>query len=175
MGFATKGRGRATPIPGHLEVMGRRVLVGKQARRQAARRQRAERVSVGTVRPEIPSQAGVRSDESCPRCGAAVLYAGRGRRPIWCSARCRTAASIERKGNRLAGVQPRVVEVVRVREATSKPTAAPARRQVGEWAQVLVELRAALASGSLYDRELLKLVDPLNGVLEAFQRRSRRC
>lgn len=40
--------------------------------------------------------------------------------------------------------------------------------------QVLFELRAALASGSLYDRELMELVDPLNGVLEAFQRRCRR-
>lgn len=126
------------------------------------------------MRPELPSQAAARSDEACPRCGSPVQYAGRGRRPIWCSARCRTAASIERKGNRLAGVQPRVVEVVRVREATSKTAAAPARRQVGEWMQVLVELRTALASGSLYDRELMELVGPLNGVLEAFQRRSRR-
>lgn len=148
--------------------------MGKQARRQAARKQRVERVSIRTVRPELPSQAAVRSDEACPRCGSPVQYAGRGRRPIWCSARCRTAASIERKGNRLAGVQPRVVEVVRVREATSKTVAALARRHVGEWARVLVELRAALASGSLYDRELMELVDPLNGVLEAFQRRSRR-
>ena len=148
--------------------------MGKQARRQAARRQRVERVSVGVVAPELPSQAAVHSDERCPRCGAPVLYAGRGRRPIWCSARCRTAASIERKGNRLAGVQPRVVEVVRVREATPKTVAAPARRQVGEWTRVFVELRTALASGSLYDRELLELVDPLNGVLEAFQRRSLR-
>lgn len=48
----------------------------------------------------------------CPRCGRAVTYKGRGRRPVWCSARCRVEASIERRGNRMVGVEPRVVTVV---------------------------------------------------------------
>lgn len=48
----------------------------------------------------------------CPRCGHPVTYKGRGRRPVWCSARCRVEASIERRGNRIVGVEPHVVTVV---------------------------------------------------------------
>jgi hypothetical protein len=47
----------------------------------------------------------------CPRCGAPVTYKGRGRRPVWCSARCRVEASIERRGNEIVGVKPEVVKV----------------------------------------------------------------
>jgi DNA-directed RNA polymerase subunit RPC12/RpoP len=60
---------------------------------------------------------------ACPRCGRPVLYKGRGRRPVWCSARCRVEASIERRGNRVVGVQPRVVTVV------------PPKQRVSEWEQ----------------------------------------
>lgn len=60
---------------------------------------------------------------TCPRCGLPVTCKGRGRRPIWCSSTCRVEASIERKGNRLAGVEPRVVTVVR--EVSVKPTIPP--------------------------------------------------
>ena len=48
----------------------------------------------------------------CPRCGAPVTYKGRGRRPVWCSARCRVEASIERRGNEIVGAKPEVVKVV---------------------------------------------------------------
>jgi DNA-directed RNA polymerase subunit RPC12/RpoP len=48
----------------------------------------------------------------CPRCGAPVTYKGRGRRPVWCSARCRVEASIERRGNEIVGLKPEVVKVV---------------------------------------------------------------
>lgn len=48
----------------------------------------------------------------CPRCGDPVTYKGRGRRPVWCSARCRVEASIERRGNEIVGVKPEVVKVV---------------------------------------------------------------
>lgn len=48
----------------------------------------------------------------CLRCGAPVTYKGRGRRPVWCSARCRVEASIERRGNEIVGVKPEVVKVV---------------------------------------------------------------
>lgn len=51
-------------------------------------------------------------DFSCPRCGEPVTYKGRGRRPIWCSARCRVEASIERRGNEIVGVKPEIVRVV---------------------------------------------------------------
>jgi DNA-directed RNA polymerase subunit RPC12/RpoP len=59
----------------------------------------------------------------CPRCGGPVMYKGRGRRPVWCSARCRVEASIERRGNRVVGVEPRVVTVV------------PPKQRVSEWEQ----------------------------------------
>ena len=49
----------------------------------------------------------------CPRCGRPVIYKGRGRRPVWCSSTCRVEASIERKGNRVVGVQPEVVTIER--------------------------------------------------------------
>ena len=109
-----------------------------------------------------------------------MTYSGRGRRPIWCSARCRTAASIEQRGNRPASVQPRVVEVVRTREVSPKPTVVAylagsvTRRPVDEWLMVLDDLRRAIATGSLYDRDLVHLTQPLTGVLEAFERRNRR-
>ncbi len=48
---------------------------------------------------------------ACPRCGRPVTYKGRGRRPVWCSSTCRVEASIERKGNRVVGVQPQVVRI----------------------------------------------------------------
>ncbi len=41
-----------------------------------------------------------------------MTYKGRGRRPIWCSARCRVEASIERRGNEIVGVKPEIVKVV---------------------------------------------------------------
>jgi len=59
----------------------------------------------------------------CPRCGRPVVYKGRGRRPSLCSARCRVEASIERRGNHVVGVEPRVVRVV------------PPKQRVSEWEQ----------------------------------------
>lgn len=59
----------------------------------------------------------------CPRCGSPVTYKGRGRRPVWCSARCRVEASIERRGNRIVGVEPRVVTVV------------PPKKRLSQWEQ----------------------------------------
>jgi len=56
----------------------------------------------------------------CPRCGHPVTYKGRGRRPVWCSARCRVEASIERRGNRIVGVEPRVVTVVPPKKRVSR-------------------------------------------------------
>ena len=57
----------------------------------------------------------------CPRCGRPVTYKGRGRRPVWCSVRCRVQASIERRGNRIVGVEPRVVTVV------------PPKKRLSQW------------------------------------------
>jgi hypothetical protein len=60
----------------------------------------------------------------CPRCGRPVTYKGRGRRPVWCSARCRVEASIERRGNRVVGVEPHVVTVL------------PPRKRLSQWEEV---------------------------------------
>ena len=47
----------------------------------------------------------------CPQCGAPVYYEGRGRRPVWCSSRCRNIAAVTRRGAREAAVQIRMVDV----------------------------------------------------------------
>lgn len=54
------------------------------------------------------------SDESirkCPRCGGPVIYHGRGRRPVWCSTRCRNEAAVVRRGAREAAVEIRMIDV----------------------------------------------------------------
>lgn len=151
--------------------------MGRQAKRQEGRRRARE--SMPKRRLVAPNTTSEGSDAAaqleCPRCGAPVQYAGRGRRPIWCSARCRTAASIERRGNRIVGVEPKVVQVIRVRDVDAKPATArhPGdRRQISDWVGQLDDLHRALVSGSVYERELEQLVGPLNGVLGAFRRRS---
>ncbi|MFC7501623.1 hypothetical protein ACOACQ_11655 [Nocardioides sp. CPCC 206347] len=56
------------------------------------------------------------SDEdatTCPSCGAAVIYGGVGRRPVWCSTRCRNDAALRRLGARRGAIEVRVVEVPR--------------------------------------------------------------
>lgn len=52
---------------------------------------------------------------TCPNCASPVVYRGVGRRPIWCSTRCRNDASLKRLGARRAAVEVRVVEVFRQR------------------------------------------------------------
>ncbi len=75
----------------------------------------------------------------------------------------------------MVGVEPRVVRVVRAAVGPeAEPTSVSKRLTVGEWADVLGRFRHALAAGAIYDRELVQLVEPLGGVLEAFQRRSSR-
>lgn len=180
----------------------------------------------------------------CPRCGHPVTYKGRGRRPVWCSARCRVEASIERRGNRIVGVEPRVVTVVPPRQRLSQwetdrrqeieraltPDAVvamvvhepyllmkvlahledkglegpettrqiiaqglartaralapevvePARstasgtrkRDAREWASLLEELSAQLATGQLYSRDLPVIDGPLRGLVEHYVRRA---
>ena len=52
---------------------------------------------------------------TCPNCGEDVTYRGVGRRPVWCSTRCRNDAALKRLGARRAAVEVRVVEVFRQR------------------------------------------------------------
>jgi hypothetical protein len=72
-----------------------------------------------------PDQQLDRSDGTCPNCGASVHYRGVGRRPIWCSSRCRNDASLKRLGARRAAVEVRVVEVLRQRHPDDTPHPRP--------------------------------------------------
>jgi len=54
--------------------------------------------------------------DSCPRCGRPVEWAGRGRRPLWCSQVCRRAAYEERRAARSGAIAVRVVEREKVTE-----------------------------------------------------------
>ena len=65
-----------------------------------------------------------------------MTYKGRGRRPVWCSARCRVEASIERRGNRIVGVEPRVVTVV------------PPKNRLSQWEK---ERRQEIERGLTHD------------------------
>lgn len=55
----------------------------------------------------------VGDEATCPNCGAAVVYCGVGRRPVWCSTRCRNDAALRRLGARRGAIEVRVVEVSR--------------------------------------------------------------
>ena len=55
--------------------------------------------------PEFPG--------TCPNCGSPVVYRGVGRRPIWCSTRCRNDAALRRLGARIGAIEVRIVEVPR--------------------------------------------------------------
>lgn len=54
---------------------------------------------------------------SCPNCGGTVVYRGVGRRPVWCSTRCRNDAALRRLGARKGAIEIRLVEVPRHRAA----------------------------------------------------------
>lgn len=56
-----------------------------------------------------------RDASACPNCGADVIYGGVGRRPVWCSTRCRNDASLKRLGARRAAVKIQIVQVPRER------------------------------------------------------------
>jgi hypothetical protein len=60
------------------------------------------------ARKQVPKDIG-----ECPNCASPVVYGGVGRRPIWCSTRCRNDASLKRLGARKAAVEVRIVEVFR--------------------------------------------------------------
>ena len=62
------------------------------------------------ARKQVPEDIG-----TCPNCASTVVYRGVGRRPIWCSTRCRNDASLKRLGARRAAVEVQVVQVIRQR------------------------------------------------------------
>ncbi len=52
---------------------------------------------------------------ACPNCGDDVTYRGVGRRPVWCSTRCRNDAALKRLGARKGAVEVRLIEIPRHR------------------------------------------------------------
>ena len=86
----------------------------------------------------------------------------------------------------MVGIEPKVVEVVRVKELAAPPAPPPpaptmpalaprsGRRPVEAWTEALADLRKALASGAVYDRELDELAPALSAVLDAMTRRMQR-
>jgi hypothetical protein len=133
-----------------------------------------EGVPIGADVPRLP-----RDEHACPRCGEPVRYGGRGRRPVWCSPRCRVEASIERRGNRIVGVQPVVVKIIDKTLPRPRPAPQPIeqdgrRKRPEDWAADLEDLRRALASGAVYDRELAELAAAIRPVLDAYDRRTLR-
>ncbi len=66
----------------------------------------------------------------CPRCGAQVIYGGVGRRPVWCSTRCRNAAAVTRRGAREAAVEIRMIDVPRQPRQIGREPTTPARARL---------------------------------------------
>lgn len=67
----------------------------------------------------------------CPNCGGAVVYRGVGRRPIWCSTRCRNDAALRRLGARKGALEVRLVEIPRHRPGeTSDPVSRDSSQQL---------------------------------------------
>jgi len=87
---------------------------------------------------------------SCPRCGRAVDWAGRGRRPLWCSQACRRAAYEERRASASGAIAVRVVErekvIVRVRTEYREPTAQDCVKRVLESPRACREVMNGLAA-----------------------------
>ena len=77
----------------------------------------------------------------CPNCGDTVVYRGVGRRPVWCSTRCRNDAALRRLGARKGAIEVRVIDVPRsspnnvqaasaaLNETTSQPLPSPEHDQ----------------------------------------------
>jgi hypothetical protein len=68
--------------------------------------------------------------KGCPQCGAPVFYAGRGRRPVWCSSRCRNIAAVTRRGARQAAIQVRMIDIPRTPKP--RPEHTPTREERDE-------------------------------------------
>ena len=110
----------------------------------------------------------------CPQCGATVSYGGRGRRPVWCSSRCRNIAAVTRRGAREAAVQVRMIDVPRTPKP--RPERTPTQQEREEAAvsrvvrssrltrDVLVRLRSRRSRGEL-DSEVW---DDVSAMLDHF-------
>lgn len=88
--------------------------------------------------------------DSCPGCGRAVYWAGRGRRPLWCSQACRRAAYEGRRASASGAIAVRVVErervIERVRTEYRGPTAQDCVKRVLESPRACREVINGLAA-----------------------------
>jgi len=66
---------------------------------------------------------------TCPNCGEAVVYRGVGRRPVWCSSRCRNDAALRRLGARKGAIEVRVVDVLSQAPGPGEAPATPTPQQ----------------------------------------------
>ena len=107
---------------------------------------------------------------TCGWCGTEIIYAGRGRRPKWCSPACRHRAWEQRRaadsGLAAVTVVDRVVEVERV-------VTTPRLPRGKEWPGIIAQLAHEIDAGRVYDRELPALIESLEVLDQAIRRRAR--
>lgn len=107
---------------------------------------------------------------TCGWCATEIVYAGRGRRPKWCSPVCRHRAWEQRRaahsGLAAITVVDRIVEVERVVTAPRPPRGR-------EWPGVIAQLAREIDAGRVYDRDLPALIDSLDLLDQSIRRRAR--
>lgn len=108
---------------------------------------------------------------TCGWCGTEIIYRGRGRRTNWCSPGCRHRAWEQRRaadsGLAAVTVVDRIVEVARV-------VTTPRLPRGREWPGVIAQLAREIDVGRVYDREFPALIESLELLDQAIQRRARR-
>ena len=119
--------------------------------------------SVPSIEPTVQGRRVAASD--CGWCGAPITVKATGRLPKWCSPSCRQRAWEQ---SRAAASGRSAVQIVERRVEVPVPVAP--RRQ--DWPRLLADLARQLDDGRIYGRDLLSLSVALNGVLDAFTRRS---
>ena len=163
-------------------------MVRKSVRQQEALRRGRERQrakdAAETLTPEetqrleaMPFRSPTETDRrrlaasTCGWCGGPIEYKARGRIPKWCSAACRQRAWEQSRaatsGRSAVQIVERHIEV-----PMQQPVPSPARPRHQEWVAMLGELATQLDVGAVYDRDLPAVTSALNGVLDAFGRRT---
>lgn len=107
----------------------------------------------------------------CAWCGGSVEVKAAGRLPKWCSSSCRHRAWEQRRAAK-SGLAARV-PIDRVVEMTVEVgvPAKPRKPRGGEWVSLLDELAQQLDRVTLYNRDLLPVLDAMEGAVEAARRR----
>ena len=113
---------------------------------------------------------------ACAWCDTAIVVAGRGRLPTYCSSGCRHRAWEQRRAAASGLAAVRVIErpvEVGVERSVERVTEVPVRPRGREWADQLRELARQLDAGRLYDRDLDVVIEALEAVNDAVARRTR--